>query len=158
MKEIYPNLHIGSQEDYENIVKYQDGWFVIHACKEPYHRQALGYTGRAAPKEHPEYLFVYRGNHLILNLVDAPDPAYIPKEIIDEAIKAISINIVNLKVFVHCNQGQSRSAVIGLLYLHHIKAIADNFLDAETEYLILYPWYYPANGMKMFAMQNWSNY
>jgi hypothetical protein len=23
MKEIYPNLHIGSQEDYENIVRHQ---------------------------------------------------------------------------------------------------------------------------------------
>ena len=52
MKEIHPNLHIGSQDDYENIVKHQDGWFVIHACKEPYHRQTLGYTGRSAPKEH----------------------------------------------------------------------------------------------------------
>lgn len=119
MKEIYPNLHIGSQDDYENIVKHQDGWFVIHACKDPYHRQALGYTGRSAPKEHPEYLIAYRGNRLILNLVDAPDPAYIPKEIIDEAIKAIGINIVNHKVFVHCNQGQSRSAVIGLLFASH---------------------------------------
>ncbi|MHC1690721.1 MAG: phosphatase [Bacteroidales bacterium] len=158
MKEIYPNLHIGSQDDYENIVKYQDGWFVIHACKEPYHRQTLGYSGRSAPKEHPEYLIAYRGNHLILNLVDAPDPAYISKQIIDEAIKAICINIVNLKVFVHCNQGQSRSAVIGLLYLHHIRAIAENFIDAETEYLVLYPWYSPASGMKLFAMQNWSNY
>lgn len=123
MKEIYPNLHIGSQDDYENIVRNQDGWYVIHACKEPYHRQALGYTGRSAPKEHPEYLIAYRGNHLILNLVDASDPAYIPKEIIDEAIKAIGVNIVNHKVFVHCNQGQSRSAEIGLLYLHRIGGI-----------------------------------
>ena len=52
MKEIYPNLHIGSQDDYENIVKQQDGWFIIHACKEPYHRQALGYSGQGAPKTH----------------------------------------------------------------------------------------------------------
>lgn len=158
MKEIYPNLHIGSQDDYENIVKHQEGWFVIHACKEPYHRQALGYTGRSVPKEHPEYLIAYRGNHLILNLIDAPNPAYIPKEIIDEAIKAIDNYIESLKVFVHCNQGQSRSAVIGLLYLHHIKILSENFIDAEKEYLELYPWYNAANGMRMFAMQNWNNY
>jgi len=159
MKEIYPNLHIGSQADYENIVRHQDGWYIIHACKDPYHRQTLGYTGKSAPKEHPEYLIAYRDNHLILNLVDAPDPAYIPKEIIDEAINVISINIVNQKVFVHCNQGQSRSAVIGLLYLHHIGVIdAEVFEEGEKEFLHLYPWYSPENGMRMFAKQHWDSY
>jgi len=158
MKEIHFNLYIGSQDDYENIVKHQDGWFIIHACKEPYHRKALGYVGRSAPKDHSEYLIAYRENHLILNLVDAPDPAYISKEIIDEAIKAIDLNIMDKKVLVHCNQGQSRSATIGLLYLHHSRLISDNFEDAEKEYLELYPWYNPANGMRMFAIQNWSNY
>lgn len=158
MKEIYPDLHIGSESDYENIVRHEEGWFTIHACKEPYHRQALGYAGRSAPKDHPEYLIAYRGNHLILNLVDAPNSAYIPKEIIDEAIKTIGSNINSMKVFVHCNQGMSRSATIGLLYLHSIKAIADDFIDAEKKYLELYPWYNPGNGMRIFAMQNWNNY
>lgn len=70
MKEITKNLFIGSQEDYEQDVKFQPDWFVIHACKEPYHRQALGYTGRAAANTHPEYLIAERENRLILNLVD----------------------------------------------------------------------------------------
>lgn len=156
MKEIYPNLHIGSQEDYENIVKYQKDWFVIHACKEPYHRIELGYKTHAAPKDHPEYLMAYRENRLILNLVDAPNSAYIPKQVIDEAINAIHENISNgIKVFVHCNQGMSRSATIGLLYLKAIHAINDNFLEAEKEYLQLYPWYSPGKGMRGFAMDNW---
>ena len=158
MKEIYPNLHIGSESDYENAVKYQEGWFIIHACKEPYHRLALGYTGRAASKDHPEYLIARRDNHLILNLVDVPDPSYISKVIIDEAIKAIGSNINHLKVFVHCNQGMSRSATIGLLYLHSIKAIAEDFATAEDMYMELYPYYNPGNGMREYAMQNWDNY
>lgn len=158
MKEVYPYLHIGSQEDYESIVKFQSDWFVIHACKEPYHRQALGYSGQAAPKTHPEYLIAYRGDHLILNLVDAPNPAYIPKQIIDEAIKAIHNNIQNKKVFVHCNQGMSRSATIGLLYLKAVHAINDDFAEAEKEYLQLYPWYNPGNGMRIFAFNNWDQY
>jgi len=37
MKEIVHNLYIGSQDDYEHIVKQEPGWRVIHACKEPYH-------------------------------------------------------------------------------------------------------------------------
>ena len=158
MKEIYPNLHIGSQEDYESIVKFQDDWFVIHACKEPYHRQALGYSGRSVSKDHPEYLIVYRGEHLILNLIDADNPDYIPKPIIDEAIKTIHNNIQKKKVFVHCNQGMSRSATIGLLYLKVVHAINDDFAEAEKEYLQIYPWYNPGNGMRMFAAKNWINY
>ncbi len=158
MKEIYPNLHIGSQEDYENIVRFEDDWFVVHACKEPYHRQALGYSTQAAPKNHPEYLIAYRENHLILNLVDAPNPAYIPKVIIDEAIKAIHSNIQDKRIFLHCNQGMSRSATIGLLYLKTVHVINDEFSEVEKEYLQLYPWYNPGNGMRMFALMNWNNY
>ncbi len=159
MKEIYPNLHIGSQSDYENIVRFQNEWFVIHACKEPYHRQALGYIGKAAQKNNPEYLIAYRGNHLILNLVDAPNPAYIPKQIVDEAIKAIDEHIGTMKVFVHCNQGTSRSATIGLLYLHHLGIISTgSFVEAEKLFLDYYPWYLPGNGMRMFAQENWDNY
>jgi len=159
MKEIYPNLYIGSQNDYESIVKYQECWFVIHACKEPYHRQALGYFGRSVSKDNPEYLIARRDNCLILNLIDADSPNYIPKEIIDEAIHAIHDNLENgVRVFVHCNQGVSRSAVIGLLYLKAVHAINANFTEAEKEYLQLYPLYNPANGMRMFAQINWNNY
>ena len=113
MIEIMHNLFIGSQSDYENIVKYESGWYVIHACKEPYHRQALGYSGRAVSKDHPEYLMAERENRLILNLVDVADPAYIAKIIIDKAIGCIAGHINEMKVLVHCNQGASRSATIG---------------------------------------------
>jgi len=158
MKEIYHNLYIGSQEDYENTIKGQKGWYVIHACKEPYHRQVLGYKGRAAPKNHPEYFFAHRENRLILNLIDADTPDYIPKLIIDEVINEIDKQIKDFKVLVHCNQGFSRSATIGLLYLHHIHVISDNFSEAEKEYLKLYPGYCPKNGIRMFAFNNWNNY
>ncbi|MFA6711503.1 MAG: phosphatase [Candidatus Caldatribacteriota bacterium] len=159
MKEITNNLFIGSQEDYELNVKFQPDWFVIHACKEPYHRQALGYTGRAVANTHPEYLIAERGNRLILNLVDVEDPKYIVKEIIDKAILTIDEKIKAKKILVHCNQGMSRSATIGLLYLHYSGIIStDNFKKAEIEYLKLYPSYNPANGMRTFAELNWNNY
>jgi len=159
MKEITKNLFIGSQEDYESDVKFQPDWFVIHACKEPYHRQALGYTGRAAANTHPEYLIAERDNRLILNLVDVADPKYIAKEIIDKAIFTIDEKIETKKILVHCNQGMSRSATIGLLYLHHSGIIStDDFKKAEIEFLNLYPNYNPANGMRIFAELNWNNY
>jgi hypothetical protein len=67
-------LWIGDVSMYEAVAKPEaDQWFVVHACKEPYHRKELGYTGRAAPKEHPEYLICRRPGRLILNLIDPPN-------------------------------------------------------------------------------------
>lgn len=159
MIEIIPNLYIGSQDDYELNVRLQADWFVIHACKEPYHRQALGYSGRAVVNTHPEYLIAERDNRLILNLVDAADPKYIAKVIIDKAVATIDENINSRKILLHCNQGMSRSATIGLLYLHHIGVISTSiFIKAETEFINLYPLYMPGNGMRVFAEQNWDYY
>ncbi len=83
MIEVHPCLFVGSQIDYESQVSSKPNWAVVHACKESYHRQALGYSGRAVSKEHPEYLIARRGARLILNLIDADNPAYIPDEIMD---------------------------------------------------------------------------
>lgn len=159
MIEITHNLFIGSQDDYEDVVKYENGWYVIHACKEPYHRQALGYSGRAVSKEHPEYLIAERENRLILNLVDVDNPAFISKSIIDKAISCIAGHIDEMKVLVHCNQGASRSATIGLLYLHYAGIInTADFEQAESQYTTLYPLYMPANGMRLFAQSHWKEY
>ncbi|MDR1908375.1 MAG: dual specificity protein phosphatase family protein [Spirochaetaceae bacterium] len=118
MIEIYHNLFIGAEQDYESKVSGRPDWFVVHACKESYHRRLLDYTGRGAPKEHPEYLIARRSNILFLNLADADDPAYIPKEIIDSALNFIDEALSNDNpCLVHCNQGESRSPSIGLLYL-----------------------------------------
>ncbi len=76
---VFPHLYIGTEQDYDRRVKGMPGWMVVHACKEPYHRQLLGYKGRGAPKDHPEYLLARRGDRLYLNLVDTDDPAYNPK-------------------------------------------------------------------------------
>jgi len=161
MIEIHPNLFIGNEQDYESKVRHEPGWCVVHACKEPYHRLALGYTSRAAPKDHPEYLIARRGNRLILNLVDAPDPAYIPKEIIDAALEFISTSLRSGNhVLVHCNEGCSRSAGIGLLYLakNTDKVPKGDFLAAEAAFRSIYPQYNPKSGMRGFMMSNWRNY
>ncbi len=161
MIEIHPNLFIGNEYDYESKVRNNLGWCVVHACKEPYHRQALGYIQRAAPKNHPEYLIARRGNRLILNLVDAPDPAYIPKEIIDTALAFIDDNLKSgNRILVHCNEGCSRSAGIGLLYLARFtdKVPKGSFFEAEKVYRSIYPPYSPKSGMRGFMIENWKVY
>jgi len=161
MIEVTKNLFIGSEADYETLVSGQAGWATVHACKEPYHRAALGYTGRAAPKEHPEYLVAVRANGLCLNLVDAPDPAYIPAAVIDAALAYIGAALQDgKKVLVHCNLGESRGPSIGLLYLASVaKAIpAGSLEEAEAAFRLLYPAYKPGAGMRGFLAANWEKY
>ena len=88
MKEVFPNLFVGSQTDYESNLNLFDDWCVVHACKEPYHRNVLGYTGRGTPKDSPHYLFFYdEKHHLILNMVDTDDPRFFDNKTINELIK-----------------------------------------------------------------------
>jgi predicted protein tyrosine phosphatase len=121
----------------------------------------LGYGGRGAPKEHPEYLIARRDNRLILNLVDADNPAYIPKEIVDAALAFIHESLTaDHHTLVHCNQGMSRSPAIALLYLavHTDLLPKATFAEAETAFRGIYPLYHPAGGMRGFLLQNWSTY
>ena len=134
---------------------------MVDASKEPYHRNLLGYSGRGAPKSHPEYLIAIREQRLFLNLIDPTDPAYIPKEIIDAALKFIDNALKDgKKVLVHCNQGESRSPGIGLLYL----AIQSNLLsketynDAEEDFRKIYPSYNPSRGIRDFLEKHWDEY
>jgi hypothetical protein len=107
--EVYPNLYVGDQNDFDLTVAHQTGWAVVHACKEPYHRQALGYSGRAAPKTHPEYLVARRGHRLILNIVDVDNPAFFDKSMISQALDFIDEHLSNgLKVLVYCNLSRSK--------------------------------------------------
>lgn len=159
MIEVYKNFFVGTQND-ETAVRGQIGWFIVHACKDPYHRDALGYTGRAAPKDHPEYLIARRPGRLILNLVDVADVNYISSEIIDPALETIHQYITSGKVLVHCNLGMSRSPTIAFLYLLQFTTALprENFESDLEEFQRLYPPYAPAKGMSDYARLNWHKY
>lgn len=166
MIEIYPDLFIGSQADLihadSGIGIVSPGWFVITAAKEPWHREALGYKTQGAPKDHAEYLIAQRESRLILNLVDAPDPAYVREEIITAALDAIDSALANGdKVLLHCNQGQSRAPTIALLWLRfHCKDTMPflrrlTFEQAVEAMRERYPSYEPGGGMLGYAMTAW---
>lgn len=159
MIEVHPNLFVGSQDD-EASIRGQTGWYVVHACKEPYHRQALGYKTPGAPKEHPEYLLAQRPGRLILNLVDVAQVSFIAPVIVDTALDAIDRHIQGHKVLVHCNQGFSRSPSIALLYLlKHTDALGSQEPTAALlAFQKLYPRYAPAQGMADYVRLNWNNY
>lgn len=160
MIEVSPNLFVGSAADYEFQVRAQAGWCVVQACKEPYHRQALGYFGRAAPKTHPEYLVAMRGDCLILNFVDAPDPKYVPRELVDAALEFMHARLAEgSRVLVHCNQGESRAPTLALLYLaRHTSELPADIDGAVLEFRRRYPLYRPAGGVWGYVVANWMGY
>jgi len=157
MIEVYPDLHVGSQDDYEFNVKHQSGWRVVHACKEPYHRQALGYASRAAPKTHPEYLIARRGDRLILNLVDADNPSYFSPVIFDAAVEFIHEGLASgAKVLVHCNQGESRGPGVAMYYLgNRTNRLPVDYVQAEALFRGMYPLFNPSAGVRGFLAASW---
>ena len=156
MIEVASGLWVGSQADFEALPE-DHSLAIVHACKEPHHRAALGYTGRAAPKDHDEYLFAYRDGCIILNPVDAADPAYVRPEITAAALGFIAAKRgEGQKVLVHCNQGHSRAPTIGMLAM--AAGLPEAFEEAEEAFRGIYPDYAPAAGMREFAVLNWGRY
>ena len=159
MKEVYKNLFVGNQSDYETVKDNEDFSFVL-AAKEPWHRQAIGYTGRACDKNNDEYLMSYKENKLILNLVDAPKPEFFDKRIIAASLNYFDLQIeFGQKVLICCNKGESRSPSIALLYLIKQGIIkGETFEDCEAEFMKVYPEYNPGEGIRGFCKLNWQSY
>lgn len=166
MIEIIPGLFVGNGQDCDEQ-EHNTKLKIISAAKEPWHRRALGYTGRAAPKEHPEYLIAFRPRRVILNLVDPNDAKWIPRELIAAAIDEVANGLDDgMEVLVHCNQGESRAPSIVLLYLltcpgkwssaFETCENGDEVIDLFREEF--YPDYNPSEGFTQFIRDNWASY
>lgn len=145
------------------LIEITTNWFIIHAAKEPWHRDALGYTGRGAPPDDPEYLVARRGNELMLNLVDmASFKEQYTNPIFEAAFEAIDKAIIHdgKKVLVHCNEGKSRAPTIALLWLGMDDRVPEfqslPFDAARAQFTqTLYPEYEPGAGVEAYARARW---
>ncbi len=158
MKEVFKNLYCGNEGDF---IMNGRGFAVLHACKEPYHRLYVGYTGRGCPKDSPHYYWAYFDDgRLALNIVDAPKSEFFHKPMIDKGLDFIEQKLgEGLKVLVHCNVGESRSPSLCLLYLiKHGIIKGDTLEDCEAEFMKVYPEYNPGAGMRGFVKQHWREY
>jgi hypothetical protein len=139
--EVVTNLFVGSGLDYEAI-QNKPGWFVIHAAQIPWFNN-LNING----------LWYENAGSLTLNLLDARDPKYIPKEVIDKAISVINNNRRDSrKILIHCNLGLSRSPSISMLYLlKHTSVLRKDCLENTViDFRKLYPQYSPGVGLQYF--------
>lgn len=151
------SISVGSLHAYKTYDKNQiqsgidegERYLVIHACKDPAHRNRLGYTSFSAPKG-DNYLYVYdetpNRKDLYLNLIDGRSKEYMPIEIFEFTIDKMGEAInEGYKILVYCNKGESRSPGIVLLYF--ILTNRDHILDNYFQFDDVISWfkknYYP---------------
>ncbi len=127
---------------------------IIHACKDPCHKVAVGYSG-ALDKQHPHYLIYRRGNHLYLNMIDSYNPLFY-FDLFRVAQDFIEEYIGKMQVIVHCNGGVSRSPSIVLHYMVRNNLLPKaTYREAALAFQARYP-YNPGIGIQRFFAANWS--
>ena len=154
MRRVLDRVFVGSQEDCRTS---RPGFSVVHTCKVPCHRRALGYRGRL-PRDHPGYLFVEAGDELFLNLIDPDRPLFhlaVFVRFLDFAAQRLAAGD---SLLVHCNLGRSRAPSLVLLLLAKRCGVLPNTsYDAAVEaFLDLLPGYRPRRGIQAFLRQHWT--
>lgn len=156
--EVANKIYVGDGNSYEyDLINYK-GWAIVHAAKNPWHRRAVGYTGRGCPKDHPEYLYAVRGNELSLNMVDVDNPGYFHKDMINFAL-GFMLSHNQERLLIHCNLGCSRSAGLAILLLAIIGELPKtSFAGAEKRFKEKYPPCDIRLGFRTHLIQNWDYY
>jgi hypothetical protein len=152
MKEVYSRLFVGGDSDYEKV-KDKSDWYVVRACKEGPggHRDQLGYTERAAPKD-KNYLFVQKPRLLAVNLVDSDSPDYVPNSLVDKVLAFVSDSLgLGHKVLIACNSGVSRAPSLAMIWMALNGKLP--FDGTVRKFKQLYPDYSPAPGIKIYSKQ-----
>lgn len=129
---------------------------VVHACKEPCHRRAVGYQQRSLDKSHPYYLSYEEDDNLYLNVID-PDIPLFQIESFQIFLKfAKAAKEKGKPVLVHCNQGQSRAPSFALLFMAKGLGLLPNesYVAARAAFEEKFS-YNPGAGIVKFLENNW---
>jgi hypothetical protein len=130
---------------------------VVHACKDPCHRGAIGYAGRGLPNTHPNYLVLETQYHLFLNLIDPPQPLFM-RPSFDAFFGFVDKNIALREVLIHCNLGESRAPSLALLYASKRagRFPGESYEAAAQAFATEFP-YKPGNGIRQWLAKNWAD-
>jgi predicted protein tyrosine phosphatase len=154
MQQVHERLYVGDDTDCRTG---SGDWSVVHACKHPCHRDAVGYTD-APSRSHRHYLSKQENGDLYLNMIDPEKPLFMEEMFEDFFSFAVSRwKEDGDRLFIHCNQGRSRSPSLALLLLaSHSDAISGgSYTDAREQFGKLYPAYRPSRGIRVFLQNNW---
>lgn len=151
--QVMPNLSFGNESACTHDSSGQVA--VVHACKEPCHRSAVGYTSRSLPRSHVNYLVLEDEYHLYLNLIDPPQPLFMMPSFV-AFFAFVDKHIGHREVMIHCNQGESRAPSLALLYTakRFGRFPAESYLVAAQAFRGEFP-YNPGLGIQSWLISNW---
>jgi predicted protein tyrosine phosphatase len=149
------NIYVGTRDD--SRLRHDPDWAVVNTAKTV-HCEIMGW-GSATPKDHPNYLSFEDGQLLSFNWVDGGSFLYKmsgPKSF-TRALDFIERWSESKKILINCDQGQSRSPTVALLYLaKRVHTVSDeSFAQARTDFQALYPSYAPS-GIADFVNTHWT--
>lgn len=132
-------------------------WAVVNTAKTV-HCQIMGW-GNSPPRDHPNYLVYENGQLLSFNWVDGPAHLYqlSGAGAFNRALDFIDRWWGTKQILITCDQGQSRSPTVALLYFaKRLHRISDaSFASAHAEFQPLFPRYAPS-GIADFVSSIWS--
>jgi len=141
------NLYVADDSELCHIGK--ENQVIVHACKYPCHKLAVGYDTKIDPS-HPNYLYKEMERDLYLNMIDPQVPMF-RLELFVKAKEFIKKHIDNNVVVIHCNAGQSRSPMLAMLYIN----TEDDYAKAKASFKGIYPHFSPTTGIDTFVRDNW---
>ena len=123
---------------------------VVHACKTPCHKGAVGYTTTSLSNGHPHYLSYEEPHHLYLNLIDPPIPLFMLPSF-DTFLRFVDGEIGARPVLIHCNQGESRAPSLALLYMAKRLGTLpnDSYESAASAFRVQFR-YSPSRGIQLW--------
>lgn len=132
---------------------------VVHGCKHPCHRRAVGYSGNLS-SSHPYYLYRSDEFDLYLNIIDPSTPLF-KVELFSAALQFSRKHAEQGRpLLFHCNQGESRAPSLALLHLAKNLGVitASSYELATDDFIRLCPWYRPGQGIQRFLSENWDEF
>lgn len=154
MEEVMDNLFVGDERDCRTI-RGDEAWRTVHACKHPCHQNQCGNPSQGDP----DYLVHEAGTELYLNMVDMDrkqDHRFM-EPMIAATLDYIENNVPSQEVLIHCNQGQSRSPSLAMLYLAKRTDLVSNesYRQAAAEFQDRYPRYNSGRGIRLYLQDYW---
>lgn len=147
-------IHIGTRED--AVLRLDPAWAVVNTAKTV-HCDVMGWGTQSQPG-HPNYLSFEDGQFLSFNWVDGAARLYDMSgpQAFTRALDFIDRWYASKNILINCDQGQSRSPTVALLYLaKRLHTTPDgSFDEARAAFEHLYPAYYP-KGIADFVTRHW---
>lgn len=154
MQEVSDNLYVSDETGCQTTQGNSD-WVVVHACKYPCHNRVCGNP----PQGHQDYLKRDDGTDLYLNMVDMDQKQKheFMGPMIDATFSFVDRHIGSKQVLIHCNQGQSRSPSLAMLYLaKRTGSISEeSYSTAVQEFRELYFRFNPGRGIRLYLEDYW---